>query len=220
MGRSSTSSKSLQPWARSEPATVSVCSWCPVWNTAEAARDRIDSAILQTGKAILTLTWQLHCSVGWSRESHQNASSLPSGATMRILTARCFARVHCAPGRWWRTIAGRAAPTSHRALTAARSRSLGTNPASLAKLPGRKVTCRRTFTVERPLHQPESLENDRMPPFIDSGDIRESSRSNDCNLEVFLAGASGDVQFGRFNSRSIAWKRGSLRRGSLNTDIF
>ena len=83
----------------------------------------------------------------------------------------------------------------------------------VGQLPGRNVTSRRTFTVERPLHQPESLENDRMPPFIDSGDIRESSRSNDCNLEVFLAGASGDVQFGRFNSRSIAWKRGYERPG-------
>jgi len=44
--------------------------------------------------------------------------------------------------------------------------------------------------------------------------------SNDCSLTVPFAGASGDVQFGKFNSRSIAWKRGSLRNGSKTANTL
>lgn len=47
-----------------------------------------------------------------------------------------------------------------------------------------------------------------------AGKFPESRHLSDCNLAVPFASAADGIQSGNANSRSIAWKRGSLRTGS------
>jgi hypothetical protein len=49
----------------------------------------------------------------------------------------------------------------------------------------------------------------------------ESGLSNDCNSVVPVASEFAVLSvYGNFNSRSIAWKRGSLRSGSRSGSVF